>query len=176
MKIRFRQNSNGTSSIRLNFFSGYEIVNGKRKAKRLIKTLPFHLITDPKTKDEKNQNELHIKKAKLLAKEWEKNLYKKTNDNGLIIDPKIPKGNLSEKWINHKSKINLVKTRREVMMERAPQGWSRELKNGVYVLTRTFQFDDFTQAMALVASQRPYYRHSDMKSTQSQVENQSTRD
>ena len=108
VKIRYRPNSNGTSSIRLNFFSGYEIANGKRKAKRLIKTLPFHLITDPKTKDEKNQNELNIKKAKLLAKEWEKNLYKKTNNNGLIIDPKIPKGNLSEKWINHKSKINLV--------------------------------------------------------------------
>ena len=30
-------------------------------------------------------------------------------------------------------------------MERVPQGWSRELKNGVYVLTRTFKFDDFTQ-------------------------------
>ena len=37
------------------------------------------------------------------------------------------------------------------MMERAPQGWSRELKNGVYVLTRTFQFDNFTQAMAFAA-------------------------
>ena len=36
-------------------------------------------------------------------------------------------------------------------MERAPQGWSRELKNGVYVLTRTFQFDNFTQAMAFAA-------------------------
>jgi 4a-hydroxytetrahydrobiopterin dehydratase len=37
------------------------------------------------------------------------------------------------------------------MMERAPQGWSRELKNGVYVLTRTFQFENFTQAMAFAA-------------------------
>ena len=36
-------------------------------------------------------------------------------------------------------------------MERAPQGWSRELKNGVYVLTRTFQFDDFTRAMAFAS-------------------------
>ena len=108
VKIRYRPNSNGTSSIRLNFFSGYEIANGKRKAKRLIKTLPFYLITDPKTKDEKNQNELLIKKAKLLAKEWEKSLYKRTNANGQKMDPKIPKGSLSEKWINHKSKINLV--------------------------------------------------------------------
>ena len=37
------------------------------------------------------------------------------------------------------------------MTERAPQGWSRELKNGVYVLTRTFKFDDFTQAMAFAS-------------------------
>ena len=108
VKIRFRPNSNGTSSIRLNFFSGYEIVNGKRKAKRLIKTLPFHLITDPKTLEDKTQNELHIKKAKQLAKEWEKSLHIKTNSNGQILNPKIPNGSLSEKWTNHKSKINLV--------------------------------------------------------------------
>ena len=108
VKIRYRPNSNGTSSIRLNFFSGYEIVNGKRKPKRLIKTLPFHLITDPKTTDEKNQNETYIQKAKLLAIEWEKSLYKHTKTNGQILNPKIPKGNLSEKWTNHKSKINLV--------------------------------------------------------------------
>ena len=108
VKIRYRQNSNGTSSIRLNFFSGYEIVNGKRKAKRLIKTLPFHLITDPKTTDEKNQNEAYIQKANLLATEWEKSLYKHTKTNGQILNPKIPKGSLSEKWTNHKSKINLV--------------------------------------------------------------------
>jgi 4a-hydroxytetrahydrobiopterin dehydratase len=37
------------------------------------------------------------------------------------------------------------------MMECAPQGWSRELKNGVNVLTRTFKFDDFTKAMAFAA-------------------------
>lgn len=108
VKIRYRPNSNGTSSIRLNFFSGYEIVNGKRKAKRLIKTLPFYLITDPKTTDEKNQNEAYIKKAKMLAVEWEKSLYRQTKTNGQILNPKIPKGNLSEKWTNHKSKINLV--------------------------------------------------------------------
>ena len=108
VKIRYRPNTNGTSSIRLNFFSGYEIVNGKRKAKRLIKTLPFHLITDPKTTDEKNQNEAYIKKANLLAKEWEKSLYKHINTNGQILNSKTPKGSLSEKWTNHKSKINLV--------------------------------------------------------------------
>ena len=89
VKIRYRPNSNGTSSIRLNFFSGYEIVNGKRKPKRLIKTLPFHLITEPKTTDEKNQNEVYIKKANLLAKEWEKSLHKHINTNGKILNSKI---------------------------------------------------------------------------------------
>ena len=108
VKIRYRPNTNGTSSIRLNFFSGYSIVNGKRKAKRLIKTLPFHLITDPKTTDEKNKNDTYIKKANLLAKEWEKSLYKHINTNGQILNSKTPKGSLSEKWTNHKSKINLV--------------------------------------------------------------------
>tara|TARA_X000000950_G_scaffold184312_1_gene223171 strand:- start:4525 stop:6783 length:2259 start_codon:yes stop_codon:yes gene_type:complete len=108
VKIRYRPNSNGTSSIRLNFFSGYEFVNGKRKPKRLIKTLPFHLFTDPKTKGEKSQNGIYIKKAKLLAKEWEKALLKPTKKNSYELDSKIPKGALSEKWINHKSKINLV--------------------------------------------------------------------
>ena len=33
-------------------------------------------------------------------------------------------------------------------MECAPQDWKKELKGGVQVLTRTFQFDDFSQAMA----------------------------
>jgi len=108
VKIRYRPNSNGTSSIRLNFFSGYEFVNGKRKPKRLIKTLPFHLFTDPKTKDEKNQNGIYMKKAKLLAKEWEKSLLKPAKKNSYELDSKIPKGTLSDKWINHKSKINLV--------------------------------------------------------------------
>ena len=56
VKIRYRKNSNGTSSIRLNFFDGYENKNGIRKAKRLIKTLPFHLITNPKSKEEEDLN------------------------------------------------------------------------------------------------------------------------
>ncbi|MEC8598738.1 MAG: fumarate reductase/succinate dehydrogenase flavoprotein subunit [Bacteroidota bacterium] len=44
----------------------------------------------------------------MLAVEWEKSLYRQTKTNGQILNPKIPKGNLSEKWTNHKSKINLV--------------------------------------------------------------------
>lgn len=33
-------------------------------------------------------------------------------------------------------------------MECSPDGWSEELKGGVRVLTRTFEFADFAQAMA----------------------------
>ena len=52
VKIRYRENSNGTSSIRLNYFHGYENVKDKKKAKRSIKTLPFHLFTNPVTKED----------------------------------------------------------------------------------------------------------------------------
>ena len=36
-------------------------------------------------------------------------------------------------------------------MECAPQDWKKELKGGVQVLTRTFEFDDFSQAMVFAA-------------------------
>ena len=62
VKIRYRENSNGTSSIRLNYFGGYDIVDGKRKAIRLIKTLPFHLVTKPKNYDQLKTNEKYKRK------------------------------------------------------------------------------------------------------------------
>lgn len=34
------------------------------------------------------------------------------------------------------------------MMEGCPAGWSEELKEGVKILTRTFEFGNFAQAMA----------------------------
>jgi len=34
------------------------------------------------------------------------------------------------------------------MMEGCPAGWSEELKGGVKILTRTFEFGNFAQAMA----------------------------
>ena len=34
------------------------------------------------------------------------------------------------------------------MMEGCPAGWSEELKKGVKILTRTFEFGNFAQAMA----------------------------
>ena len=117
VKIRFRENSNGTSSIRLNYFHGYEIVSGKKKAIRKIKTLPFHLITKPKTKKEHKLNESFKNQAHKIAVEWEKSilqtktLLKNKKENVYIkskLDSKIPDGPISEKWENHKGKINLV--------------------------------------------------------------------
>ena len=67
VKIRYRKNTNGTSSIRLNFFDGYENKNGIRKAKRLIKTLPFHLITNPKSKEEEDLNNSYKMEAIRIA-------------------------------------------------------------------------------------------------------------
>ncbi|MBU25303.1 MAG: pterin-4-alpha-carbinolamine dehydratase [Gammaproteobacteria bacterium] len=32
-------------------------------------------------------------------------------------------------------------------MEQSPDGWSEELKGGVEILTRTFEFENFAQAM-----------------------------
>ena len=76
VKIRYRKNANGTSSIRLNFFDGYETIDGKRKAKRLIKTLPFHLFTSPKSKKEEKINFNYKKEAEKIALQWEKTLLK----------------------------------------------------------------------------------------------------
>ena len=117
VKIRYRKNANGTSSIRLNFFDGYETIDGKRKAKRLIKTLPFHLFTSPKSKKEEKINFNYKKEAEKIALQWEKTLlkekiYLKGNNETKLKDfqlnSKIPEGSLEQKWSNHKGKINLV--------------------------------------------------------------------
>ena len=117
VKIRYRKNANGTSSIRLNFFDGYETIDGKRKAKRLIKTLPFHLFTSPKSKKEEKINITYKKEAEKIALQWEKTLLKEkislkgnnvTKLKDFQLNSKIPEGNLEQKWSNHKGKINLV--------------------------------------------------------------------
>ena len=117
VKIRYRVNSNGTSSIRLNYFHGYEIIDGKRKAKRTIKTLPFYLITKPKNSKEEKLNQSRKKQAVKIAEDWEKSLrshknYLKNNtlsDNETFkVDSKIPDGPVNNKWTSHKGKINLV--------------------------------------------------------------------
>ena len=77
VKVRFRENSNGTTSIRLNYFGGYSYSNGKRKAIRLIKTLPNHLITNPKTQDQILKNDKLKNNAVKIAAKWEKELLDK---------------------------------------------------------------------------------------------------
>ena len=117
VKIRYRENSNGTSSIRLNYFHGYEIVKGRKKAKRSIKTLPFHLVTNPVKKEDIKLNEFYKKEAYKIAESWEKSLLSSESllkDNSLTqntmfkLDSKIPEGPVTQKWTNHKGKINLV--------------------------------------------------------------------
>ena len=115
VKVRFRENSNGTTSIRLNYFGGYSYSNGKRKAIRLIKTLPNHLITNPKTQDQILKNDKLKNNAVKIAAKWEKQLLdkkknpsKKSKEFFSKMDSKIPEGPLSEKWTNHKSNIQLV--------------------------------------------------------------------
>ena len=116
VKIRYRKNANGTSSIRLNCFCGYEKVNGKKKAKRLIKTLPFHLVTEPASKEEIKLNDYYKIEATKIADEWEKTLLEndiltqqdETKIKSFKLNSKIPEGDLAQKWTNHKGKINLV--------------------------------------------------------------------
>jgi len=115
VKVRFRENSNGTTSIRLNYFGGYSYSNGKRKAIRLIKTLPNHLITNPKTQDQILKNDKLKNNAVKIAAKWEKELLdkkknpsRKSKEFFSKMDSKIPEGPLSEKWTNHKSNIQLV--------------------------------------------------------------------
>ena len=107
VKIRYRENSNGTSSIRLNYFGGYDIVDGKRKAIRLIRTLPFHLVTKPKNDEQSKTNEKYKRKALKIAIDWENELLVSKNYN-VKLDSKVPKGTLENKWESHKSNINLV--------------------------------------------------------------------
>ena len=107
VKIRFRENSNGTSSIRLNYFGGYDIIDGKRKAIRLIKTLPFHLVTDPKDENQLKINEKFKKKALKIATDWENEL-QILKKRSIELDSKVPEGALQNKWESHKSNINLV--------------------------------------------------------------------
>ena len=107
VKIRYRENSNGTSSIRLNYFGGYDIVDGKRKAIRLIRTLPFYLVTKPKNDEQSKTNEKYKRKALKIAIDWENELLVSKNYN-VKLDSKVPKGTLENKWESHKSNINLV--------------------------------------------------------------------
>ena len=59
MKIRLRQlkNKNGTVSLRLDTFMGYYTdAYGKRKAKRIRETLPFHIPAEDSLNYEEEKN------------------------------------------------------------------------------------------------------------------------
>ena len=76
MKIRLRQlkNKNGTVSLRLDTFMGYYTdTNGKRKAKRIRETLPFHIPAE-NTPNFKAEKEKQIRKANQILQEKEAQL------------------------------------------------------------------------------------------------------
>lgn len=83
MKIRLRQlkNKNGTTSLRLDTFMGYYTdAYGKRKAKRIRETLPFHIPPE-------NANNFEIEKEKLLQKA---NEIRNEKENQLLQDGVYP--------------------------------------------------------------------------------------
>ena len=76
MKIRLRQlkNKNGTVSLRLDTFMGYYTdAYGKRKAKRIRETLPFHLPPEETVNFEEEKEKL-IQKANQIIQEKEEQL------------------------------------------------------------------------------------------------------
>lgn len=75
VKLRKRINKNGTVSLRLDTFLGYEVdTSGKRRAKRERTTLPFHLIENPKSLAEHKANLDNLAKAEKLRREKENEL------------------------------------------------------------------------------------------------------
>ena len=78
MKIRLRQlkNKNGTVSLRLDTFMGYYTdAYGKRKAKRIRETLPFHIPAEDSLNYEEEKIQL-LKKANQIRLEKESQLLK----------------------------------------------------------------------------------------------------
>lgn len=72
VKIRTRENQDGTTTIYLDCFMGYYIdYDGKRKASRKRKFLKFKLIQKPKTPIDKQHNKDCIEKARIIANSWE---------------------------------------------------------------------------------------------------------
>jgi integrase/recombinase XerD len=81
MKIRLRQlkNKNGTVSLRLDTFMGYYTdAFGKRKAKRIRETLPFHIPTEDSINYEEEKIHL-LKKANQIRSEKESQLLEDGN-------------------------------------------------------------------------------------------------
>ena len=75
IKTEYIVNSNGTTSIRLRYNAGrYTDIDGKVKQHRPSKVLDFHLITNPRTPIERQQNKDIKEKVQLIANQWEKRI------------------------------------------------------------------------------------------------------
>ena len=72
IKKEYIINSNGTTSIRLRYNGErYTDIDGKVKQHRPSKVLDFHLITNPRTPIERQQNKDIKEKVQLIANQWE---------------------------------------------------------------------------------------------------------
>ena len=94
VKLRKRINKNGTVSLRLDTFLGYEVdPTGKRRAKRERITLPFHLVENPKSIAEHKANLDNLAKAEKLRREKEQQInasLKKPFNSDQLKQPFVP--------------------------------------------------------------------------------------
>tara|TARA_B110000967_G_scaffold148883_1_gene152570 strand:+ start:199 stop:1344 length:1146 start_codon:yes stop_codon:yes gene_type:complete len=75
IKTEYIENRNGTTSIRLRYNGGrYTDIDGRVKQHRPSRVLNFHLITNPRTPIERQQNKDCKEKVQLIANQWEKSI------------------------------------------------------------------------------------------------------
>jgi integrase len=75
VKIRTRENQDGTTSIILDCFMGYYVdFDGKRKANRKRRFLDFRLVSIPRTPKDRQYNKDCWEKARLIANKWESSI------------------------------------------------------------------------------------------------------
>ena len=81
VKIRERENKDGTTSIILDCHMGYYVdIDGKKKAQRKRRFLDFKLIQNPRTPSQRQQNKDYLEKARLIASQWEKRIINEEYD------------------------------------------------------------------------------------------------
>ena len=81
VKIRERENKDGTTSIILDCHLGYYVdIDGKKKAQRKRRFLDFKLIQNPRTPSQRQQNKDYLEKARLIASQWEKSIINEEYD------------------------------------------------------------------------------------------------
>ena len=81
VKIRERENKDGTTSIILDCHMGYYVdIDGKKKAQRERRFLDFKLIQNPRTPSQRQQNKDYLEKARLIAIQWEKSIINEEYD------------------------------------------------------------------------------------------------